>query len=121
MQLLVRASSLVVASPERADACCDGGGVFSLEVRERCMASRLFSRTMSACAVPAALLCSRCLYDVLFRRFSGVDFVRLRVLFVAGCASLGAERFIVCRCGVPCRLPLAVLALLQTWRESVTL
>jgi hypothetical protein len=45
----------------------------------------------------------------------------MRVRFGAGCASLGADRFIVCRCGVPCRVPIAVLALLQTWRESVTL
>jgi hypothetical protein len=42
-----------IASPGRVDSCYNGGGVFSLEARERCIDSRLFSRAMSACAVPA--------------------------------------------------------------------
>jgi hypothetical protein len=90
-----------IASPERGDSCCDGGGVFSWDARKRCIRSRWFSRAMSACAV-------RCLRSAVLCRFSGVDFERLRVRFVAGCASLGtADRFIVHWCGVPCAVPVA--------------
>jgi hypothetical protein len=97
-----------MASPERADSCCDGSGVFSWDARERCIASRLFSHAMSACAVPAVRCrCTRC---AALSRFSGVDFECLRVRFVAGCALLGtADRFIVRWCGVPCAVPMIVV------------
>jgi hypothetical protein len=74
-------STAIIASLGRVNACCDGGGVFSLEARERCLASRSFSRTMSACAVPAALLLSWRFLAVLLRSFSSTDLPRLRVCF----------------------------------------
>jgi hypothetical protein len=85
----------VIALSERLDSCCDGGGVFSLEARERCMACRLFSRTLSACAVPAALLRSRCLRKAALCPFSVADLPRLRVYFTAGCVSVGLDNVIV--------------------------
>jgi hypothetical protein len=126
MQLLVRPSLVVGALSERPAL---------LHRKEPTLAAMVavcspWMHESVACAVDGSheqcLLapCQQHCSDAAVRaalRFSGIDFVHLRVRFVAGCASLGADRFIVCRCGLPCRLQIAVLALLQTWRESVTL
>jgi hypothetical protein len=110
-----------MAWPESIDSCCDGGGVFSWDARERCIRSRWFSRVSASFAVPAALLRWRFLRSAALSRFSGVDFLRLRVSFVAGCVpivvivhiqltTMGSGRVVEC----------GIVADIASWRESDT-
>jgi hypothetical protein len=84
-----------IASPERADSCCDGGGMFSWDARDCHFASRSFSRVSASFAVPAALLRCRCLRSADCRHFSVADLPRFRVCFAAGCVSVWADSVIV--------------------------